>query len=424
MPMPIVNCRFFIKTAAFILLCFLPCCNQTIPPEKKAEVLFRESSTGLPTSGMWRNGLALYDANGDGLLDIFAPPARKAKEPDHRPFLWEQKTDGSWAEMPLDVPADVSYDYGDISVNDLNGDGIPDLVLGMHMNPLTVLLGTKNRGYTNAPKGLPSKTSLTSRSVCTADLNDDGRPDIIACAEADFGRKGYTPEGVWACLQSIAGWSCGPIGRENEVKGLFSDQILIGDINGDGNKDIAVASLVGSRNEIIWLGDGKGSFEPFSKGLPQGKLYYNVALADVNSDGRDDLIASISGYGKDALFGPRVFLSGSEGFTEMSKGLPEKEYVVAVAAGDLDGDNDIEIICATVQGAITVYSQEGDLWKKQMVSGLPDASQIRIYSIYCVDVNNDGKKDIVFNHASEKFDTGGIQVFLNKSQGNFKRTKE
>lgn len=419
-----IRYRFFIKATVFLLLCFLPACNQNGQPEKKpVGLLFHESSNGLPSSGLWRNGLSLYDLDGDGLMDVFAPPARKAQEADNIPFAWRQKTDGSWIEMRLDVPTGVPYGYGDISVNDFNVDGIPDLALAMHMCPLTLLLGTPDGKYKTAPQSLPSRGALTSRAVASTDLNNDGRPDIIACSEADFGRKGYVSSGVWACIQSISGWSCAPIGREDVVRGLFSDQVLTGDVNGDGNQDIALASLVASRNEIIWIGDGKGGFESFNQGLPQEKIYLNIALADINRDGRDDLIASISGLNSDAPIGPRVFLSEPEGFTEMSRGLPEKEHLTAVAAGDLDGDGDIEIIGATGKGGITIYSQEGNLWKKQVVSGLPaDSGQVRIYSIYCMDVNNDGKKDIIFNHSSEVCETGGIRVFLNQSQGNPGRT--
>ncbi|MCP4576438.1 MAG: VCBS repeat-containing protein [Deltaproteobacteria bacterium] len=417
MSMFITGNRFFINAMVLLSLCFLPSCNQKGQPEKKpVGLFFSESSNGLPDSGFWRHGLSLYDFNGDGLMDIFAPPPRMPPEGDNVPFLWQQKTDGSWVEKRLDVPADISYDYGGISVNDFNADGIPDLALAGHLCPLTLLMGTSEGEYSNAPKSLPSNNALTSRAVDSTDLNNDGRPDIVACSEANFKRAGYTPKGVWACMQSISRWTCNPIGSEDVVRDLFSDQVLIGDVNGDGNKDIAVSSLVSTQSEIIWLGDGKGSFTPFNQGLTRNAIYLNIALADINGDDRDDLVASITGFGKDGFLGLKVFLSGSEGFTEMSGGLPEKEYMVAVAAGDLDGDGNVEIIGATSKGGIMIYSQAGDVWKKQMVSGIPeDSRNIRIYSVYCMDVNNDGKKDIIYNHASVSFETGGIRVFLNQS---------
>ena len=402
--------------------CFILACDQADRVDGKKSssedgLVFIESSLGLPTNGMWRNGLSIFDLNGDGLLDIIAPPARKAATADRIPFAWVQKQDGSWREKRLDAPSDVVCDYGGVAVNDFNKDGVPDLALAMHMKPLALFSGTKAGKYEIGATDLPSYGVLTSRAVISADFNGDGLSDIAACSEAKFGRKSYVPKGVWVCLQLGKVWNCRPISESVEDRGLFADQLLTGDVNGDGVSDIAVASLVARVNRIIWLGDGKGGFTSFNKGLPTEKIYFSVALADINGDGRDDLVAVVSGFGRDALYGPRVFLSGVEGFTEMSEGLPEKEHVDALAAGDLDGDGDIEIIAGTRNRGILVYSQIGKVWKNVAVAGLPDGGLDRKYNIYCRDVNKDGKIDIVYNHALDAENTGGIRAFLNQSAG-------
>jgi VCBS repeat protein len=412
--MGIRNNAFLSAFSLLLLLTLLLSCEQGVKQEEKktAPISFHESSIGLPQAGMWRNGLAFYDMNGDGRLDITAPAPRKAEKADRVPHAWLQNADGSWQKMPLDVPKDVSYHYGDVSVNDFNQDGIPDMVLAMHVSEITLLLGSKSGLYTHEKADFPSTEKVTSRGVNSTDLNKDGIPDIAFCSEAPFVRATYVPSGIWVCLQSTAGWNCKSY-QGKEKLGLISDQVVFGDVNGDGNKDIAVASLSLSTENMILLGDGSGGFKPFTKGLPKEIYYFNVALADVNGDGRDDLIAAVSGFGPEGLLGPRVFLSGSDGFTESSPGLPDKESITAIAATDLDGDSKVEIICATINGGILVYSQENGVWKDKTPAGLPKEGKVRIFSVYCLDVNNDGKKDIVFNHASEKYDTGGIRVFLN-----------
>jgi hypothetical protein len=391
--------------------------EQGVKEKKGGDALaFVESSNGLPSGGLWRHGIAFCDINGDGHIDILALPPRKAADRYVKPFVWYGRDDGTWSESGLDAPSDIDYDYGSIAVSDFNGDGIPDIALAMHCLGLRVLFGTKEGRYVDGSKGLPSRKDLTSRALISADLNNDGIADIAALSEAQFLKSSEVPKGVWACYRSGESWTCGPIGKEEEVRGLFGDQLAMGDVNGDGNKDIAAASLVVRRNLIVWLGDGKGGFRPFNKGLPQGKVYFGVSLADINKDGMDDLVASISGFGEKAFFGLKAFLSGQDGFEEMSDGLPSKEWFTAVNACDLDGDGTIEIIGGNSGGGIKVFSQKGGTWQERDVSGLPKTGLRRIYNIYCEDLNKDGQKDIAFNYAWEDDNSGGIRVYLNATK--------
>jgi hypothetical protein len=197
------------------------------------------------------------------------------------------------------------------------------------------------------------------------------------------------------------------------VLGLYADQLIVGDVNGDGNKDIAVASLIGMRNLIVWLGDGKGGFKPFNVGLPQGKIYLSVALGDIDRDGRDDLVVSMTGIGIRAFKGLKVFLSGPDAFEEMSEGLPSEEVFTSVRVCDMNGDGSVEIVAATGQGGLKIFSRQGSAWHEVSASGLPKKGLFRIYNIYCIDLNGDGRKDIALNYSWGQNNSGGIRVFLN-----------
>jgi hypothetical protein len=384
--------------------------NVKLKAEERARFNFIDSSNGLPSSGQWRHGMAFCDINLDGYIDIAAPPPRKASNGQKMPFVWYGNGGKAWRESRLNLPPEIAYDYGGISVCDLDGDTIVDMALAMHGQGLKVLKGEGQERYTDLSENLPPKDEFKSRALVCADFDNDGIPEIAAVSEAKFGADSQ-PSGVWTCHRRDNTWRCSPIGDREDVLGFYADQLVVGDVNGDGNKDIAVASLVHVRDLIVWLGDGRGSFRPFNVGLPRERHYLSVALGDVDRDGWDDLVASISWIG-DSPKGLRVFLSRPDGFEEMSEGLPANELFTAVGVCDLDEDGSVELIGATGVG-LKIFSQKGSGWAEASASGLPEEGLSRIYNVYCIDLNGDGYKDIAINYARDKDNSGGIRVFLN-----------
>jgi hypothetical protein len=402
---------------ASFLLCLFACDKPSHTPEQKTSnkktFNFVESSTGLPTQGQWRQGLAFFDVNRDGHLDILAPPPRKAAKEERRPFIWLGNGKGEWqSELPL-IPKDISFDYGDIAAGDFNGDGIPDMALAVHVAGLNGLKGEGKDRYFLFSEGLPNAKDFATRALVSADFNNDGFADIAAVSEAHMRKKDIGGQkGLIVCLGTPSEWQCRKIGSDELTEGLFADQVITGDVNGDGNTDIGVASLQHMLDLIVWIGDGKGGFVPFNNGLITGRHYRSVAFADLNGDGRDDLVASITGFRKDGTKVLKAFLSDNDGFNDISTGLPDNEVFFTVAAGDLDGDGAPEIVGGTAAGGLKVFSLKNGKWRRVAVGGLPESGLFRLYGTYLKDFNHDGFKDIVVNYASEKLHAGGIRVFL------------
>lgn len=376
---------------------------------------FAEASQGLPSNGLWREHLGFHDMNGDGHMDILATPPRTAGEKYKGPVIWYGNGEGVWRETVVDGSFGDGLGYGSITAADFDGDGIPDMALAIHGKGLMALRGAKDGTYGNFSDGFPSAATFISRALLSGDFDGDGRSEIAAVSEGPFGGAPDKPSGIWTCSWESGKWTCAPVCADESLrKGLFADEIVSGDVNGDGKTDLAIASLAGEKSLIVWINEGGGRFVPFNKGLPQEKAYFSVALTDMNQDGRADLVAYIQGFGRENYVGMKAFLSRESGFEDISQGLPVKEAFKSIAAGDMNHDGTVEILGGTRAGGVKMFYRKGDRWQTAAVKGLPTEGMQSIRGIYCIDLNGDGYEDIAVNYASSKGDkSGGIRVFLN-----------
>jgi hypothetical protein len=234
-----------------------------------------------------------------------------------------------------------------VAVADFNGDGFPDLAIANSGgNNVTVLLGNGSGGFT-AASGSPFSAGNSPQSVAVGDFNNDGHPDL---AVADHmanqvtvllgnGSGGFTTD-----TSSPFAVGGGPV------------SVAVGDFNGDGNADLAVANYGGG--VTVLLGNGSGGFtaasgSPFSAGSgPQ-----SVAVADFNGDGFPDLaVADTNGNNVTVLLG-----NGSGGFTAAS-GSPFStgNSPQSVAVGDFNGDGYPDIATANAgDNNVTVLLGDG-----------------------------------------------------------------
>jgi len=257
------------------------------------------------------------------------------------------------------LPA-VAYDSGgdivySVAVADVNGDGKPDLVVanlcakssnsncahGLVNGSVGVLLG--NGDGTFRPAVTYSSTGLQALSVAVADVNGDGKPDLIvanryACANT-------CPDGtVVVRIGNGDGTFQSAVAYDSGGGGTWS--VAVKDVNGDGKLDVVVANN-DSNSVAVLLGRGDGTFEPPVSYSSGGTQPFSVAVADVNGDGKPDLlVANCAGSGcasgsvgvllgkGDGTFEPAV--SYSSGGTQ----------AVSVAVADVNGDGKPDLLVA------------------------------------------------------------------------------
>lgn len=188
--------------------------------------------------------------------------------------------------------------YG--AAGDLNGDGNVDLVipyggdiacgyLSGGASGYWVALG-KGDGTFSAPVFTATGTELYS--VALADMNGDGNPDLLINDVPFFYGTGYQ-------LSLAIGNGDGTFGAGSVVESSYVvSDVATADINGDGKMDIVLGEEEVSGSDtttagiVTIAGNGDGTFNEPSV-VTTGNFFYGVKVADMNNDGHADIVASL-----------------------------------------------------------------------------------------------------------------------------------
>jgi hypothetical protein len=318
-----------------------------------------------------------------------------------------------------------------IATGDFNRDGTPDIVYpSYYTNDVSVLIGDGTGGFApavNYPVGGPAAL------VAAADFNGDGKLDLFCKLDstAPYGQILFgNGDGTFQPAIDVA----------NVPAGRFF-QIAVGDFDGNGTVDIALQNGGGI---VILLGNGNGTFikgttvntgavssvavgdfrgigrADLASGGTIGEMFLNdgggtatftsvlapslpnpannpvifAYIADLHGTGHEDLI---TGSGEYDL---HVVQSNGDGTFQTPRVYGPAPYARSLAAGDFDGDGNLDIITYGTGGwdpngysAASVLYNNGDGTFKSSVQVFGSGSCISTNSIIVADFNHDGIAD-------------------------------
>ncbi|HKF97147.1 MAG TPA: VCBS repeat-containing protein [Steroidobacteraceae bacterium] len=177
-----------------------------------------------------------------------------------------------------------------VVASDLNGDGKPDLVLADMSSTGNAIVLLADPAHPGQFLAMNLPTGLTTPSVAVGDLDRDGFPDIVAAVYDSAGNNGA----VMVFYQNPDGSFRAPV---SVPAGAQPQSVKIADVNGDGRPDLIVANFgpgadgMGAAGVSVLLQDTAGSFStPVTYTTPGGSI--DVAVADVNDDQKPDLVVA------------------------------------------------------------------------------------------------------------------------------------
>ncbi len=255
-------------------------------------------------------------------------------------------------------------------------------------------------------------------AVAVGDFNGDGKPDLAVTNQGNPS-TGFSDSSVSILLADGSGSGTGTFGAPSSyTAGTYPISVAVGDFNGDGKADLAVANF-GDASVSILLGAGDGSFgAATSYAMPASTNPTSVVVGDFNGDSKLDL-AVAAGYSSNSTPGFVSILLGTGTGTFGAR----SDYMVggeprSVATGDFNGDGRLDLAVANRLGnSVSVLLGDG-------AGAFGAATNLALGSdwpaaVAVADLNGDGKADLAVAVNSSVINDAHVAVLLGDGAGSF-----
>jgi hypothetical protein len=359
--------------------------------------------------------LATADFNGDGKPDVVVFKANVDGSPGSLSVL---PGDGSGSlgpaiTSPSHLTASVVPGVDFMAVGDFNHDGKPDVVLAGPSNSGPVLAVQAGQGDGTFAGEHDYSLPDYPASVAVGDFNGDGLPDVAVGVAPSPGNTG--PSGVYVFLGQTDGTLAAPVLIDSS---LNPTGLAVADLNGDGRADLVIADqghfFPGSSQQVngalhVYLGNADGTFTAVASPSTAATNYTVAALGDLNGDGFPDLIVGGNAPGTTGHATPivGVLLGNGDGSFQVaqSNAMAGADGIgaQAIALADFNGDGKLDLAIGNINDFIEVWLGVGDGTFAQSLMTLGEQPRV----LGAVDLNGDGLPELL------QGGVGGLAVFLN-----------
>ena len=295
-----------------------------------------------------------------------------------------------------DIAAKVDFATGTgarcVVIGDIDGDGKPDLVVANNGdNTVSVLRNTGNSGSPGFATKVDFAVVTYPQSMAIGDIDGDGKPDLAVA--------NYNSSLVSVFRNTSSSGSISFATKSDFTTGISAKSVAIGDLDGDGKPDLAVGCYSNHVISVLRNTGSSGSLSFASKvDISTVASVNSVAIGDLDGDRKPDLVAGID-------WGVSVFRNIS---SSGSLSFAAREYFStgqnpwSVVIGDLDGDNKPDLAAANFNSAsVSVLRNTSSSGSISFATKADLTTEANPASIAIGDINGDGKPDLaVANYSS------------------------
>ena len=355
----------------------------------------------LPTgNGPYR--VVMADLDGDGRPDLVVVNGYDNTFSIYQNIGTNGGLNASSFAAPIVIPVASNASPAGLAAADVNGDGKLDLVVSdNNNNQIAIFQNISSGGILTsnsfaAPVYFPVGTN--PRELVVRDLDGDGLPDIV-CANSG--------SGTVSILRNLG--SAGSISTNSFAPHVdlalagTSEGLAVGDLDGDGKPDLAVADSSGFislfRNNCTPGNIGTNTFDA-RVDLPAQSGSLNVVIGDLDGDGKPELITSaylpqtMSVYRNLATPGS---LTTSSFAAEIDYPLAGRGHTIALS--DLNGDGKPDIAEVTeLDSALSVFQNigTGSFTNTSLAARVDFGAGWNAWGVAVGDLDGDGRPDVVF----------------------------
>lgn len=328
--------------------------------------------TGLAAA----SGLAVQDVNSDGRPDIVL-----ADDVLGTVSIRLNTGAGTFAATT------TSYSSGTrrvdaMALGDVNADGNPDIaVLNKSSFTVGILLGTSTGAFQPVVNYTLLNTDIPN-GIMLADVNSDGRADMLTL-------------GLYNSIGVMLSLTTGGFAPSVQYSTLSRTQsVAVADMNADGKPDL----ILGGNSIWILLGDGAGQFTPSSTLYAVGNAAaLDIQAGDINSDGKMDIVAINSGSTADPTSTANVLLGTSTGSLNapLTYSVGYLAYASSAALADVNKDGRLDIVTNNSRGSVGVLAGQVSGGFPTTATQFSIGSNSFPWTVKVADVNGDTLPDLL-----------------------------